>query len=202
MDANRLPNDRTSFTVQGSKKKFLKVVSTEIHWQQTRKGDILIKEPIPLSLHKTLIKKYFYPFQKEIKKQFESYKKKGFPSVYHIDLHSMPSRGSSIHRDSGKKRPNVVISDREGESASPNFVKSVREAFESEGLNVSLNQPYKGGRITQIYGNPAKGQHTIQIELNRSLYMNETTFKKTKEFIPLKQKLNRALSFIKKSLSR
>ena len=62
------PDDRTSFTVKGSRKKTLKAVSTEIHWRQTRKGDLLIKEPIPLSLHKTLIKKYFDPFQRENQK--------------------------------------------------------------------------------------------------------------------------------------
>ena len=105
----------------------------------------------------------------------------------------MPSRGSSIHRDSGKERPDVVVSDREGQSAGQSFVKSVREAFEGEGLGVFLNWPYKGGRISETYGNPAKGQHTVQIELNRCLYMNEKIFKKTKEFILLKQKLNRVL---------
>ena len=197
VDANRLPGDKTSLTVQGSRKKSLREVSTEIHWKQTRKGDLLMKDTIPISLHKTLIKKYFDPFQEKIKKQFESYRKRGFSSVYHIDLHSMPGKGSSIHRDSGKKRSDVVISDREGRSAGKSFVKIVREAFESEGFNVSLNWPYKGGRITQTYGNPVKGQHTVQIELNRSLYMNETNFKKTKDFIPLQRKLNRVLHFIK-----
>lgn len=84
VDANRLPGDKTSLTVQGSRKKSLREVSTEIHWKQTRKGDLLMKDTIPISLHKTLIKKYFDPFQEKIKKQFESYRKRGFSSVYHI----------------------------------------------------------------------------------------------------------------------
>lgn len=201
VDANRLPSDRTSFSVRGSRKKFLKEVSAEIHWRQTRKGDLLMTDRISLSLHKILIKKYFDPFQKKIRKQFESYKKRNFSSVYHIDLHSMPSKGSAIHRDPGKKRPDVVISDREGQSAERSFVKSVKKAFENEGFNVSLNRPYKGGRITQTYGNPAKGRHTVQIELNRSLYMNEATFKQTKGFAPLQEKLNSVLRFVIMRLS-
>ena len=65
VDANRCPEDKNSLTVQGATEKPLKGVSTGIHWQQTTKGDILIKEPIPSSLHKTLIEKYFNPFHEK-----------------------------------------------------------------------------------------------------------------------------------------
>ena len=90
----------------------------------------------------------------------------------------------------------MAISDREGASASRNFANTVKKAFKDQDLNVSLNWPYKGGRITQTYGHPEKNQHTVQIELNRQLYMNEKTFKKTKDFVLLQQKLLSALSSV------
>ncbi len=41
------------------------------------------------------------------------------------------------------------------------------------GYSVGRNKPYAGGFITEHYGNPASGLHTIQIELNRAIYMDE-----------------------------
>ena len=199
MDVNRRPEDKTLSIVQGASKTQLKDISTGIHWKKTTKGDILIKNPIPLSVHQTLVRKYFLPFHRKIERQFQKGERKNH-SVYHIDLHSMPSQGTALHRDPGEKRPHVVISDREGASASKNFIDVVTRAFEAQDLKVSLNWPYKGGRITQIYGNPAKQRHTVQIELNRSLYMNEKTFKKTKAFVSLQQKLEKVLHFIKNNL--
>ena len=49
--------------------------------------------------------------------------------------------------------------------------------FEKFGLKVEINNPYAGGYITRHYGNPLLGIETIQIEINRSLYMDETNLK-------------------------
>ncbi|MHA1546858.1 MAG: N-formylglutamate amidohydrolase, partial [Alphaproteobacteria bacterium] len=43
------------------------------------------------------------------------------------------------------------------------------------GFSVVRNRPYAGGFITQSYGRPGDGFHALQIEINRSLYMNENT---------------------------
>ena len=199
IDANRNPEDKTSLTVRGATKNPLKDISTEIHWRETTKGDQLIKSPIPFSVHQILMEKYFYPFHKKIKDQREQWKRGNY-SVYHIDLHSMPSMGAFIHRDSEEKRPQVVISDRDRTSAGKNFTDTIIEAFKTQGFQVSLNWPYKGGRITQKYGNPKERCHTVQIELNRNLYMNEKTFEKTKEFATLKEKLTIILTSLQNKL--
>jgi N-formylglutamate amidohydrolase len=41
------------------------------------------------------------------------------------------------------------------------------------GYSIGRNKPYAGGFITEHYGNPASGLHTVQIEVNRSVYMDE-----------------------------
>ena len=41
------------------------------------------------------------------------------------------------------------------------------------GYSIGRNKPYAGGFITEHYGNPASGLHTVQLELNRAIYMDE-----------------------------
>jgi N-formylglutamate amidohydrolase len=58
----------------------------------------------------------------------------------------------------------------------------VEEELKKHGMRVLRNKPYAGGFITQNYGAPQRGQNALQIEINRSLYMNEATLEKTSDF--------------------
>ena len=97
--------------------------------------------------------------------------------VFQLDLHSMPSVGTLAHSDPGEKRAQVVISDFHGKSAMGEFKEMVTKAYKQTGFEVVCNHPYVGGGITQLYGKPERGQHCIQVELNRALYMDEGTKK-------------------------
>ncbi|AVT79795.1 N-formylglutamate amidohydrolase [Rhodopseudomonas palustris] len=93
-----------------------------------------------------------------------------FGSVLLVDCHSMPSVG--ISRDE-PKRPDVVIGDRYGTSCSPLIAAVIEETMAARGYSTGRNKPYAGGFITEHYGNPATGLHTVQVELNRAIYMDE-----------------------------
>lgn len=93
-----------------------------------------------------------------------------FGTVVLVDCHSMPSVG--VSRDE-PKRPDLVIGDRYGTSCAPLLPDRVEEIFKALGYSVGRNKPYAGGFITEHYGNPASGLHTIQLELNRAIYMDE-----------------------------
>ncbi len=93
-----------------------------------------------------------------------------FGTVILVDCHSMPSVG--VTRDE-PRRPDVVIGDRYGTSCSPLLPNLVERTLRGLGYSVGRNKPYAGGFITEHYGNPASGLHTIQIELNRAIYMDE-----------------------------
>lgn len=95
-----------------------------------------------------------------------------FGSVVMVDCHSMPSVG--VARDE-KRRPDIVIGDRYGTSCSTLLSDAVQDTLEDLGYSVGRNKPYAGGFITEHYGHPASGMHTIQIELNRAIYMDERT---------------------------
>jgi len=88
-----------------------------------------------------------------------------------IDAHSMPSSASGLGlREHGV---DVVLGDNHGEACAPLLIDVVEQWLTAQGLRVRRNQPYAGGFTTQRYGRPAVGRHTLQIEINRSLYMDE-----------------------------
>src|SRR3569623_363781 len=90
------------------------------------------------------------------------------PIIAHC--HSMPSVGVSRE---DKRRPDIVLGDRYGTSCAGALADVVDETFTALGYSVGRNKPYAGGFITEHYGSPANGTHTIQIELNRAIYMDE-----------------------------
>ena len=93
-----------------------------------------------------------------------------------IDAHSMPSSASGFGaRD---HRVDIVLGDNHGEACDPELVDWAESWFGAQGLRVRRNQPYAGGFTTQRYGRPSLGRHTLQIEINRALYMNETRHEK------------------------
>ncbi len=201
VDPNRLPGDIDEDSVLGSKNPRGKF-TTGFHWVQTTTGARLIKEPMPQALHDKLVDQYYLPFHKRIVEQFAELKKAGFRNVYHIDAHSMPSKGTAAHRDPGATRPQIVVSDQDGVSCESWFKDVVIEAYKSAGFEVGYNWPYKGGRITETYGQPQKGQHTVQVEMNRSVYMNEVTKQKKPElFIDVEKRVFRALATIIEKIS-
>ena len=95
-----------------------------------------------------------------------------FGQVVLIDCHSMPS--TSLSRDD-LTRSDVVLGDRYGTSCAGLLSDLVDSALRARGYVVTRNKPYAGGFITEHYGAPALGRHTLQIEVNRALYMDERT---------------------------
>ena len=60
--------------------------------------------------------------------------------------------------------------------------ETIEQVFRERGYAVSRNKPYAGGFITEHYGNPAAGLHSIQIEINRALYMDERRYERSPGF--------------------
>src|SRR5262249_29731400 len=90
-----------------------------------------------------------------------------------IHGHSMPARGGPMDRDAGRRRVDFVLGDCHGSTCAPEIVDLAHEFLESAGYHVTRNVPYAGGYTTRHYGQPDTGVHALQIEINRSLYMDE-----------------------------
>ncbi len=173
-DLNRLPDDVDQDSVIDDKNPSGKF-PRGLHWVITTKNEKLMPRPITRELHNTIVEKYFEPFHQEVREKMQTIRDAGAQRIFHIDAHSMPSVGTSEHRDPGERRAEAVISDCDGKSCSSWFLDLVVSSYEKAGFKVRVNWPYKGGRVTETYGKPDRGQESIQVELNRALYMNEAT---------------------------
>jgi N-formylglutamate deformylase len=112
--------------------------------------------------------------------------------VIHVDWHSMKSIGNSMTPDgAGARRADFVVSDVRGTSASPRITELVVESLCELGYSVTVNDPYTGGTIVQRTGAPASGVHSIQIEINRALYLDEVSVEKSSGFAALANNLEK-----------
>jgi N-formylglutamate deformylase len=82
-----------------------------------------------------------------------------------------------------------VIGDRFGASAAPVIVDRIEAAFVAHGFRVARNAPFAGAFITQHYGRPSRRQHAVQIELDRSMYMDEATIRPNAAFQEIRNRL-------------
>lgn len=113
-----------------------------------------------------------------------------------IDCHSMPREAvDGMTRNRGV-RPDVVLGDRFGASASTFVVDAVEAAFATAGFKVARNAPFAGAYITQAYGRPARGQHVVQVELDRSLYMDEGAIAPHSGFDEMRERLRAVIGEI------
>ncbi len=102
-----------------------------------------------------------------------------FGAVYHINCHSMnPVSGVSGENGEGggrERRADIVLGDRDGSTCNGEFTELVRSKLARFGYEVAVNKPFKGVELVRAYANPVAGRHSLQLEVNKRLYMNQTT---------------------------
>ncbi len=195
-DLNRLPEDVDQSSVVGASQP-AGAFPLGFLWTKTTNGDPLLSKPISQDLHRQLALKYWQPFHDQVVGQYKKFHGMGFKKVYQLDAHSMPSIGTSAHKDPGENRAEIVVSDFHGNSCEAPYRELVINAYRNAGFEVKLNWPYVGGRVTQTYGVPDRGQHCLQVEMNRSLYMNERTKRQIPERVnAVQEQLKTALQEI------
>ncbi len=110
-----------------------------------------------------------------------------FGQVILLDCHSMPSRprASGDHR-----RIDIVLGDRFGSTCAPPLVQRAERVLRKLGFSVARNTPYAGGYSTERYGKPLENRHALQIEICRSLYLDEGCVRPTSRFGEMRKKLS------------
>ena len=119
-----------------------------------------------------------------------------FGIVYLVDCHSMPSRmptGDS-RRPFEAVNADFVIGDRHGSSCDPAFSHRVHSQLSGLGYRVARNKPYAGGYITASYAARSRKRHALQIEINRALYLDETSLQPLPSYEKLKADLSRLIA--------
>lgn len=142
---------------------------------------------LPLAEAVARIETVYKPFHDTLKRLLtRTHAAFGFAVL--IDCHSMPA---SIRVGDNGARPDFIIGDRFGASASGLLTDAAIGMLVAMGYSVAHNKPYAGGFITEHYGRPARHLHALQIEVNRGLYMNERTLQKSAGFDALADDLAR-----------
>lgn len=113
-----------------------------------------------------------------------------------IDCHSMPHEAIARATPNLEEQPHVVLGDRFGASASASVVDHVEAAFIGAGFRVARNAPFAGAHIARHYGRPSRQQHVVQVELDRSLYMDEATLTKHAGFDDMRARLRGVIAGI------
>ena len=113
-----------------------------------------------------------------------------------LDCHSMPSVGGPMDRDPGARRVDFVLGDRHGASCHPSVTASVARLLGDLGYGVRANDPYAGGYTTLHYGRPRDGVHSLQIEINRALYMDEVNFERGPGFDSIAQHMSAVIDVL------
>jgi len=118
--------------------------------------------------------------------------------VWHVNCHSMPS-----HR-SGKKGgqcADFVLGDRDGTTCAPEFTEYVAQVLRDRGYTVRINEIYKGVEIVKRQGRPAIRRHSLQIEVDRALYMDQKTLEKAPGFTGLQGDITHLIEALKRFAS-
>ncbi|MFZ1814060.1 MAG: N-formylglutamate amidohydrolase [Rhizobiaceae bacterium] len=144
-------------------------------------NDSIYARPLAVAVGLERIETLYKPYHGELRRLLARTHVR-FGHAILVDCHSMPS---NRERGSRKLRPDFVIGDRFGTSCAQHVTWAAFEFLTALGFQVEINKPYAGGFITEHYGRPDNGIHAIQLEVNRGLYMNETTLEKKDDFAAL-----------------
>ena len=140
-----------------------------------KKGQEPDHEEITYRIHN-----FYLPFHRSVKKAIDnSIEKFGLSLLF--DVHSCPDTGAQAHADHGRKRPDLIIGDRYGESCDPRFVEALKSTAKKHGFSFAMNTPYAGGFNTKFYGKTGpfknRGGQALQIEWNRAtMGIDQRTF--------------------------
>jgi N-formylglutamate deformylase len=144
-------------------------------------GRIIYSGKLTLEEAQARISGYYHPYHTALQRLLDE-SRRMFGEAILIDCHSMPHEAVDSVVRSGKPRPEVVLGDRFGAAADSEIVDRVEAAFQRAGLRVARNAPFAGAYIASQYGRPARRQHAVQVEIDRSLYMNEHMIRPNNNF--------------------
>lgn len=144
-------------------------------WRLVPPGVAVYDRRLPVAEVEARIDRCYRPYHAVLAEVLDALHAR-FGRVLHVNCHSMKSVSTDLDPEGpGVRRPDFVLGDRDGTSCDPAITDRVRGFLESAGHSVAVNDPYKGVELVRAYGNPPAGRHSLQIEIRRDLYMDETT---------------------------
>ena len=120
-----------------------------------------------------------------------------FGVVWHINCHSMPSPTRKLLRHGKEGGADFILGDRDGTTCARDFTDFVANTLRECGYSVRVNEIYKGVEIVRRQGRPRENRHSLQIEVDRSLYMDQHSLLKTRGFSRLQADITRLIAALR-----
>jgi N-formylglutamate amidohydrolase len=144
-------------------------------WRMLDSGEAIYGRKLSIEEVKQRIVRYHQPYQRALKDALDRVHEH-FGGVWHLNLHSMPAVSGLVSEEGpGKARSDFVLGDRDGSTCEPEFTAFVAQTLRGLGYEVKINDPYKGVELVRAFSEPDANRHSLQIEVNRRLYLDERT---------------------------
>ena len=195
IDPNRARNDIDENIIEGSwpKEKFGEIMPSKRSDSGIGLISRIIKSGLPIYRRNldpkeimNRIRTYYEPYHNMLCALLENaYYNHG--QFWHINLHSMPASSAypkhNIKLENGRtKASDIVLGDLDGNTCNRDFIYGLKDFWNDHGYRVTINDPFKGVELISRYSQPTRGKNSVQLEVNRSLYMDEKTGYKNSNF--------------------
>lgn len=164
-------------------------------WRIARGGAPMYGRKLTSAEVQARIDRCYLPYHAAVAAELDGLHR-AFGAVWHINCHSMPAVGDANADDPGRERPDFVLGDRDGSTCAAEFTAFVAATIARLGYSVSINDPYKGVELVRRHGRPAVRRHSLQVEMNRRLYMDEVTLDPNAHYGRLEADLARVLAAV------
>jgi N-formylglutamate amidohydrolase len=175
-------------------------IGKSLIWRTLEDGRPIYARKLAPDTVRRRIERFHAPYHQSLQEMLEkAHQKAG--RVYHINCHSMRAvAGKQSEEGAGSVRADFVLGDRDGTTCEPRFTQTVFKALAGMGYDVKVNDPYKGVELVRAYSDPKAGRHSLQIEINKRLYMDEKTLRKSAGFSTLQKNLGELLRILRDEL--
>lgn len=192
VDLNRGPEEIDPLVVQGAIPSAMNpriMAGLGVIPRVVSQGRSIHDRPIPQAEAESRLSRFWHPYHRALSALIDEAVAR-FGGAVLIDMHSMP-RDALAHLP--RPRPDMVLGDRNGVSAAPRISAAVAEAATAEGFRIRRNSPFSGAYITATYGRPRDNIHVVQLELDRSLYMDEGRIEPRADFALFQARFSRVV---------
>jgi N-formylglutamate amidohydrolase len=156
-------------------------------WRTLDDGRPIYERKLGVEEVRHRIERYHRPYHRALQERIAATHAR-FGASWHIDCHSMNAvAGAQGEGGAGAARADIVLGDRDGTTCDAAFTEFVRAHLAACGYEVKINDPYKGVELVRAYSNPAQRRMSLQLEVNKRLYMDQATREKTAGFARLQK---------------
>jgi N-formylglutamate amidohydrolase len=176
-------------------------IGKSLIWRTLEDGRPIYSSKLRPDTVRGRIERFHAPYHQSLRDLLDNtFKKHG--RVYHLNCHSMRAvAGKQSDDGPGAVRADFVLGDRDGTTCEARFTEFVRATLAGMGYSVKVNDPYKGVELVRAYSDPKGGRHSLQIEINKRLYLDDGTLRKSIGFSRLQRNLGELLGALVDELS-